>query len=797
MDPSQYAQLRRIVDGALELASGQREEFARAECGEDSELLAQVLVLLAHDATADEQLTGVLEDKIRAAAADALDDYTGPDTIGNYRIVEKIGEGGMGVVYRAEQTGALQRSVALKLIRAGWNSKRVVTRFESERLALARMDHPNIARVFDAGSTDDGRPWFVMELVEGRHLVAWCDAQRLSPHRRLRLFLEVCRGVQHAHRKGIIHRDLKPSNILVSGESDKPVVKIIDFGIAKALTGTDDHPAGNTLAGQQLGSPDYMSPERLDGEDDDPDVRSDIYSLGVILFELLSGHLPFDRSSSRRLAFGSGTAGSTREEPPSLSAGGRGTRITSEVATARDTDPASLRRMLRGELDWIAGKCMAPDRDNRYDGVPELSQDIERHLAGEPVLAGQPGLNYRVGKYLHRHRLPITMTLVVVTALSAGLFESQRQRRVADATRAEAEAVTGFLSDMLASVQPHEMGREVTVRQVLDKANGQLGADFGHRPRIQARLQSTIGQTYLALGQTDEAIKLHEEVVAMRRRENGDDSVETLMAICDLGQAVSRAGQSRRASELYREALDGLEGRSDTEIDKVLKATNGLANALSDQGRLEEAEPYYLEALSRSRELLGDEDPMTTSLINNLALLRADQGDMESCAELLAESLELRRRSLGEDHPHTMESVISFASVQSHLGDLDAAIAALEPMVPRARKVMGESHRTTLAAMNNLAWAYAENGDLEKAEAMTLETWEIRRRTLGDEHPDTLISAHNMAKLYLKVGRLDEAEALHREVLATRIRVLGADHPHVQFSRDALAEIQADRSPSE
>jgi len=789
VEPDRFALLRRLVDEALALGPAEREAYLQDACGDDPELLRMARDLLSHEKTTGSSLTGALEEQVREAAAHAVDGGDeGLSVIGDYQIVAKLGEGGMGVVYRAEQTGALRRTVALKLIRAGWNSRRVVARFESERLALARMNHPNIARVFDAGTTTDGRPWFVMELVEGRHLVEWCDENRLSPRRRLDLFLEVCRGVQHAHRKGIIHRDLKPSNILVSGRAEAPVVKIIDFGIAKALTGADDHPAGMTIAGQQLGSPDYMSPERLEGDVDDPDVRSDIFSLGVILFELLSGRLPFDRSPSGRLK--TATTGGTRAAPPSLTAGTRGDagRIR-EIAQARATDPAALRRFLRGELDWIVAKAMAPDREKRYDSARELIQDIERHLAGEPVLAGHPGPVYRVGKYLRRHRAPITMTLIVVAALTAGLVESQHQKRAAVAARSEAEAVTEFLSDMLASVQPQEKGREVTVRQVLDEAAGQVTDDFGDRPEVQARLLSTIGNTYLALGEVDEAIELQEEALALRRRENGDQSVESLKALCDLGHALSWAGQPQRAEECYGEALAGLEAFSEEDPTLVLKAINGLANALADQGRLAEAEPYYLDALEKSRRLLGVDDPMTMTLMNNLALLRADQGDMEKAAEILAEVLELRRTTLGENHPLTMESVINLASAWSQLGKFDATIAALEPVVPRARRELGESHRVTLTAMNNLAYAYARADRLAEAEAMTRETWEIRRREFGDDHFETMISAFNMADVYRRQGRLDEAEALHRKTLEDRIRVLGEGHPHVRISREGLAEV--------
>ena len=790
MESDRFARLRRIVDGALALPTAERKAYVQKECRDDSGLMTKALDLLSHDRTAGSRLTGVLQDQVRSAAANAVGQDDGPESIGDYRIIAKLGEGGMGVVYKAEQTGALHRTVALKLIRTGWNSKRVVARFESERLALARMNHPNIARVFDAGSTEDGRPWFVMELVEGRHLTEWCDHHRMDSRARLDLFLEVCRGVRHAHRKGIIHRDLKPSNILVSGTANAPVVKIIDFGIAKALTDPEDQAADMTIVGQQLGSPDYMSPERIGGDDDDPDIRSDVYSLGVIVFELLSGRLPFDRSSMGRLAFGSAPHDGTLADPPSLASKPPGdSESTAEIARQRGTNPATLRRMLRGELDWIAAKALAPERENRYDTVGELIRDIERHQAAEPVLAGRPGLPYRLGKFARRYRTALAFSAIVILSLAGGLAESLRQRSAAHQARDEALVVTDFLSDMLSSVRPHEKGRDVTVRQILDESAASIGTEFSDRPRVRARLQSTLGTAYLALGETDEAIAFQEEVVAFRRREQGNKDKETIIALCDLGSAVSRAGQFERAGALYREALAGLHQDSADEAAMVCQAINGLANSLADQGRLEEAEPYYLEGLEASRSSLGEHDPMTISLLSNLALLRADQDRMDEAVEILAEVFELRRESLGEDAPLTMESVLNLAGAQSHLGNMNEAIAALEPLVPRARRVMGESHRITLAAMNNLAWAYSRNDQLGEAEVLTRETFEIRSRALGEEHPETLISAFNMANIHRQLGRLDEAEVLHRRTLETRIRILGEEHHHVRISREGLAEV--------
>ena len=789
MDPERFARLREVVDRALVLPSSEREQFVKTECADDPELASRSLAYLSHEGTAGRALTDALDDQIREAATNALGEDPLPGTIGDFSIVSMLGEGGMGIVYRAEQTGALERPVALKLIRAGWSNRRVIARFESERLALARMNHPNIAKVFDAGETEDGLPWFAMELVDGLPLTEWCDVHLLDTKERLALFLAVCGGVQHAHQKGIIHRDLKPSNVLVAGKESGPVPKIIDFGIAKALAEPGDAQATMTMPGQRFGSPDYMSPERIEG-DSDVDIRSDVYSLGVLLFELLSGRLPFDQSSSPSRVFGSGSPNLTRQEPPPLAKRATGDpALTAEIAAKRSTDPAHLRRSLRGELDWVVAKALAPDRDHRYGTARELMQDLERYLAHEPVLAGRPGVFYRVRKFARRYRVPVTVAVLVISALTVGLIESQRQRLRADLARDQAETVTAFLSDMLASVQPEEEGREVTVQQVLDQAAGNLAQGFTGHPLVRAQLQSTIGQTYTVLGELDDAIEHLESALATLRRERGDNAPETLAAMCDLGRAVTFDGQFDRAGTLYREALAGYRTLPDNNLMTVCQAMNGLGNALSGQGRTEDAVTYYLEALEAAREKLSDSDPLICSLMNNLALSRADQGRMEECRDLLARVLELRRQSEGDDHPQTLESIVNLAGVESQLGNLDKAIMALEDLVPRARRVLGDSHRVTLAAMNNLAWAYGQVDRLPQAETLTRETLDIRQEQLGEGHPETMITAYNLADILQREGHLEEAEDLHRQTYALRARNLGKDHPHTRLSANALAEL--------
>ena len=793
MTDPRFAALRRVVADALELPAAEREAFAHRECAGDAELLAEVLSLLAIDAEEGPEHTRAVHDRIAQAASAAIEEEL-PADIGPYRFVAKLGEGGMGVVYRAEQSGALRRSVAIKLIRAGWSSPRVVTRFESERLALARMDHRNIASVLDAGATADGRPWFVMELVEGDPLTRWCDERRLDLRERLRLFLDVCRGVQHAHQKGIIHRDLKPSNVLVTERDGEAVPKIIDFGIAKALAEPLDADAPATMAGQLLGTPEYLSPERLAGRDDGADIRTDVYSLGVMLFELLSGRRPFDRSNLRRTP-STTTAGVAGEEPPALTAGTRLDReAAAEVARRRRADPAQLRRQLAGELDWIVARALAVDPDRRYATVQGLLLDIERHLAGEAVLAGRPSALYRLRKFARRYRAAIAVTAVVMLALVVGLAESQRQRLRADAAREEAESVTDFLSQMLASVRPDEQGRDVTVRQVLDTAADSIGTRFARSPLVRARLQSTIGLAYEALGDNDAAIAQLTAVVAERRRRLGDGAVPTLDALNDLGGVLDRAGRLDEAVAAFTEALAGSRDQGDRARRQAIDAGNGLANIAAIRGDLAAADELYREALALKRETSAEPDAQTISLLNNLALLRFDQGRPEEAEELILRVLELRRRIDGPAHPLTLEARINHAGLLQATGRTDEAIAAMEAMLPEVRRIMGEVHRSTLSLMNNLGQAQADAGRLDAAASLMREILDLRTGHLGPDHVDTLITAYNLAEILRRQGRYAAAEALHRDTLERRRRILGEDHPHTELSRRGLAATRAERA---
>ena len=472
---------------------------------------------------------------------------SGPMQIGPYRILERVGDGGMGVVYRAEQQEPIRRQVALKLIKLGMDTKSVVARFESERQALALMNHPNIAGVLDAGASERGRLYFVMEYVPGVPITEYCDTNRLGTRDRLELFMQVCEGVQHAHQKGIIHRDIKPSNVLVAVCDGKAVPKIIDFGVSKAVGQRLSERTVYTELGQPIGTPEYMSPEQAEMSGLDVDTRTDVYSLGMLLYELLVGTLPFDPTEFRQSGYDEIRRRIREDEPsrPSRRVSAIGAAST-EHAERRRTDPTGLRRQLRGDLDWIVMKALEKDRTRRYASPSELAADIRRHLDDEPVLAGPPGAAYRVGKFVRRHRLGVAFatTLLGLLIAFAVVMAVQTARVSRERDRANLEAdtahqVTDFLIGLFKVSDPREArGETITAREVLDRGARRVRGELSGQPLVQARLMEAIGIVYMYLGLFDEADTLSRQSLAIREDILGEEHVEVATIMSNLANVL-------------------------------------------------------------------------------------------------------------------------------------------------------------------------------------------------------------------------------------------------------------------
>ena len=744
-------------------------------------------------------------DSTRTAAAST----SSARSFGSYRLLQKIGEGGMGEVWLAEQMAPIRRQVALKVIKAGMDTAQVVTRFEAERQALALMDHPAIATVFDGGSTPEGRPYFVMEYVKGEPITTYCDRQRLTTQERLELFTQVCEGVQHAHQKGIIHRDLKPTNVLVAIQGDRPVPKIIDFGVAKA---TARHLTEHTLfteLGVMIGTPEYMSPEQAEMSGLDIDTRTDVYALGVILYELLTGALPFDRKQLRQAGLAEIQRTIREKEPPRPS-----TRVTqlgpasTEAASNRHTEPHRLASQLRGDLDWVTMKALEKDRTRRYQTAVALSADVRRHLSHEPVSAGPPSAVYRTRKFVRRHRFGVaaaaTLVLLlfafgVTMAVQAQRIARERDRANREAARAsrEAEAATqvaDFLSGLFRVSDPGESrGQALTARAVLDRGAARIDAELKRDPALQARLLMTMGDVYRNLGVLDRAEQLVGRSVEIRRTALGPEDPDTLRASSLLGCIYDLQGKTGQAEHLLTTVLDAERRTLGEDHPNTLKTLVNLANLYDSQGRYEKSMPLMREALERRRKVLGPDHPDTLGSTYNLAVAEYRAQRYTDAERVLLDVSASFGRVNGDDHPNTLLAKDLLAAVYLEQQRPDDAGRIYQEVYDTKRRVLGPEHMDTLGSKLGLANVARMQGKFAQAEILFRETLASQDRVEGADHPDAMATRTSLATMLFDAGRFDESEGLWRSLIAQMQRVLGRDHPDTAECLVGLAAIDAHR----
>jgi serine/threonine protein kinase/tetratricopeptide (TPR) repeat protein len=718
--------------------------------------------------------------------------------IGSYHLLQKIGAGGMGEVWVAEQHKPIHRRVALKLIKAGMDTRQVIARFESERQALAMMDHPAIAKVFEAGETDEGRPYFVMEYVQGIPITAHCDQNRLTTQERLELFEHICEGVQHAHQKAIIHRDLKPSNILVAIQDGKAVPKIIDFGVAKATAQSLTERTMYTELGMLIGTPEYMSPEQAEMSGQNIDTRTDVYSLGAILYELLVGALPFDPKELRRAGFDEIRRKIREEDPPkpSTKLSTMGDASTTQAQNRRTERPALIRQ-IRGDLDWITMKALEKDRTRRYGSPSELAADIDRYLKHQPIVARPPSTMYKAKKFVRRHRVGVgvtsTLAILLVAFSMTTAIQARRIARERDRANQEAKAagqVSDFLVGLFKVSDPSEaLGNTITAREILDKGSARMKDELKEQPQIRARLMDTMGVVYKNLGLYKQSAVLLEQALETRRLTLGPDHPSISESLISLAQLRYEIGNYQEAERLFREGLENRRKLYGDENLKVSESLNDLAMSLNAQGRYAEAEPLYRQALAIRQKLLGDQSPEVAQSLNNLGMFLYRTGALAEAEQLFRKALEVNRKLLGEEHPEVAANFNNLGLVLRDSGKLLEAEEAFRQTLAMDRKFYGSDHPSYANTLVNLATLQVRMEKYDEAEKNFIEGIAIRGKILGENHWDTAAARSLLGGCLTKVGKYAQAEKLLTESLEIVKKQFGQEHPRTQAALRRVADL--------
>ncbi len=749
----QRALLDRLFEGAVGLPPEQRPGFLSQNC-DDPAVRREIESLLAF---ASRPLEGISEAVEQVAGSLAAPDFMG-QRVGSYRLTGRIGQGGMGAVYRAvRDDDQFEKTVAIKMLRFPDGDPAVLQRFRHERQILASLEHPHIARLLDGGAwvppgSEEGQPYIVMEYVEGQALTAYCEAKKLSIRQRLALFRQICDALSYAHRQLVIHRDIKPGNILVTPDGTP---KLLDFGVAKLLDPEMGRGAGTlTSTGLLAMTPDYASPEQVRGEP--VSTVTDVYSLGAVLYELLTGRRPHQLGTYDPL------------------------EIAREICEREVPTPG-----IGGDLDVIVLKALQKEPARRYQSVEQLSEDVRRYLEGLPIAARADTLMYRTMKFVRRHRLGMAAVAGVFVVLVGGIAASTWEARRADTEAATAKAVNDFLqNDLLAQASASTQAGpntkpdpDLKVRTALDRAAARIVGKFERQPLVEASIRQTISGAYLDLGLYPEAQREVERALELRRRVRGEGDRDTMQSLYRLGELYVLQGKYAQAEAPLRNTL-GIQRRVlGEDHPDTLNTMTDLATVYRGLGQYAEAEPLFTKALAAQRRVLGEKNADTASTLNNLGILYRMEGKYAQAERVYTLCLEIQRQLKGENHPDTLTVMNNLAALYEYENKYEQASPLFTQVLEARRRALGEEHPDTLLIMSNLATLYRDEGKYEQAEALYTTSQGARRRVLGEEHPVTLRGALNLAQLYRSEGKYGQAEALFTRILEVQRRVRGPEHP--------------------
>ena len=778
----QWERVKELFDAALQQEPAEREQFLKAACGPDDSLREEIRSLLS--AYVD---SGGLSQPF--LPVDLPPEAHAGELIGPYRLIRKLGEGGMGQVWLAEQTEPLRRQVALKLIRTGVYDRAMLARFLAERQSLAVMEHPAIAKVFDAGATAEGQPYLVMEYVPGEPITRYCDEKKLNLKQRLELFILACEGVQHAHQKAIIHRDLKPANILVIEVDGQPTPRIIDFGLARAIELQPGAPEAEAVAG----TPGYMSPEQAAGGD--IDTRTDVYSLGAVLYELLAGQTPFDASEWRNLPLGEALERAQKQKTPRPSTrAAEKSQASLEAAEHRQCRRRSLAAQLAGDLDLIALKALERDRQKRYGTPNELAADIRRFLRHEPVEAHPPSLSYQVRKYARRHRVGLAMVTLLVLLLAgfAGVQAVELHRIARERDRAN--RITDFMTGMFKVSDPSEAhGNQVTAREILDKASSGIGAGLAQDPELQAQMMTVMGQVYENLGLYERSQSMYAQAVTVFQRFKGAQANETLKAEASLAWTEYRRGKYKDAETLLRQVWMIRLRRLGSDTADVMTVMNYLGAVLNSEGRSAEAETIERQVLAYRRRTLGESNPDTLVAMNHLALAFQGLGKWSEAEALHREQVEMWRKIEGPDSERGLFAADNLAIALYREHRLPEAEALDRQVLADKVRILGPDHPETVRSMNTLAAILTDEGKLNQAKTLAEQVLTIRTRVLGPDHPLTFSAMSNLGEVLTRLKDYDGAERILKQARAGETSALGPNAPTAALTTYNLACLELKR----